>query len=280
MINCLSFDIEGFVESNLQSFTIEKPYIDRRKEIYEIEKNTDSILELLDSFNCKATFFILDSVISDLPNVVKKITALDHEIAIHGPEHIRIFDKTPHEFREKLKSAKKHLEDIVSKPIYGFRAPDFSITELSLWALDILQEEGFIYDSSIYPFGFHDVYGMKNVQPFIHRLQNGLIEFPLSTIKLFGLRLPFGGGGYFRLYPLFLTKIFIKNVNKLDKPCIMYIHPYEVGSIIPDIPTLSRYRKFRHYYNCKNGCERLGKILSKYEFCSAIEVLSKENILR
>lgn len=279
MLNCLSFDIEGFVESNMQSFTIERPYIDRRKEIYEIEKNTLFILEILDDFNCKATFFFLGSVVRDLPNVVKKVAELDHEIALHGPEHIRIFNYTKREFSEKVVSAKNLLEDVASKPVYGFRAPDFSITESSIWALDILQKAGFLYDSSIYPFGLHDVYGIKNAQPFIHRLPNGLIEFPLSTIEFLGRRFPFGGGGYFRLYPIFLTETFIRKTNKLGKPCMLYIHPYEVGPIIPNIPTLSPYRRFRHYYNCKKGNTRLRKILSKFKFGTAIEVLLRENFL-
>jgi len=279
MLNCLSFDIEGFVESNMQSFTINKSYINRKREIYEIEKNVDSILELLNDFNCKATFFFLNSVTYDLPNVVKKVSKLGHEIALHGPEHTRIFDLSKIEFSKKLICAKKELENIISKPVYGFRAPEFSITQTSLWALDILQKADFTYDSSIYPFGFHDVYGMKNTQPFIYKLQNGLIEFPLSTIGFFGKRFPFGGGGYFRLYPLFFTEIFLKKINKLGHPCMLYIHPYEIGSIIPKIPTLSWYRKLRHYYNCKNGCTRLKKILSEFKFSTAIDVLANEKKL-
>lgn len=275
MLNCLSFDIEGFVESNRQSFKIIKSYINLRKEIYEIEKNTHFILKLLDDFSCKATFFFLGSVVRNLPNVVKKVAELGHEVALHGPEHIRIFDLTKREFSEKVVSAKNALENVASKPVYGFRAPDFSITESSIWALDILQKAGFLYDSSIYPFGSHDVYGIKNVQPFIHKLPNGLIEFPLSTIEFFGRRIPFGGGGYFRLYPLFLTEIFLRKINRFGKSCILYIHPYEVGPIIPNIPTLSPYRRFRHYHNCKKGNTRLRKILSKYKFGPAIEVLSR-----
>ena len=279
MLNCLSFDIEGFVESNIQSFAIDKKYINRKKEIYEIEKNVDSILELLNEVNCNATFFFLESVVNDLPNVVKKVSELNHEIALHGPEHVRIFDLTKSEFNNKLISSKKNLENIISKPVYGFRAPDFSITESSIWALDMLKDAGFIYDSSIYPFGFHDVYGIKNVQPFIHSLPNGLIEFPPSTIKYFGKRIPFGGGGYFRLYPLLFTKHFLKRINKRKNPGMMYMHPYEVGSIIPNIPNISPFRKFRHYYNSENGYKRLREILLEFKFGTAIEVIKKEGFL-
>lgn len=278
-MNCLSFDIEGFVESNRQSFTIAEPYISLSKEIYEIEQNTNFILELLNDVQCKATFFFLGSVVRNLPDLVKNVAKLDHEVALHGPEHIRIFDLSKREFSEKVVSAKKALEDVASKPVYGFRAPDFSITEASIWALDALQEAGFLYDSSIFPLGFHDVYGIKNAQPFIHRLPNGLVEFPLTTVECFGRRIPFGGGGYFRLYPLFLTEIFLRKINKLGKSCMLYMHPYEVGPMIPNIPTLSPYRRFRHYHNCKNGNTRLRKILSKYKFSSAIEILSAGSFL-
>lgn len=279
MLNCLTFDIEGFIEANLQSFAIDDPYIDRVKELYEIEKNVDFILELLSEFDVKATFFFLTNFARDLPTVIRKVADLGHEVASHGYEHVRVYDISRNEFRESIKSAKHLLEDITSKEVYGFRAPDFSITESSIWALDILKDIGFIYDSSIYPFGYHDVYGIQNTPPFIYKLPNGLLEFPLSTVELFKRRIPFGGGGYFRLYPLFLTEMCLRKINKIGEPCMFFIHPYEVGPIIPDIPNISAYRRFRHYYNCNNGNKRLLRILSKFKFGSAIEVLSTNNHL-
>lgn len=172
-----------------------------------------------------------------------------------------------------MTAAKKDLEDVSGQPVYGFRAPDFSITNKSLWALDILKEVGFVYDSSIYPFGLHDVYGIKNAGTFIHKLPNGLIEFPMSTTESLGKRIPFGGGGYFRLYPLLITKLFLSKLNKQGSPAMFYIHPYEVGPVIPRISELSFYRKFRHYYHCKNGKARLKKLLKAFKFCPAIDVL-------
>jgi len=276
MLNCISFDIEGFAESNAQSFTIDRCYLGRKKRNYEIEKNTSFILELLDSCSLKATFFVLGSVIYDLPHIIKQVAEAGHEIALHGPEHIRIFDYSDKpKFAKKLFFAKKILEDIIFGPVYGYRAADFSITESSIWALDILKQAGFLYDSSIYPFGFHDVYGIKNIKNFIHRLPNDLLEFPPATLDFFSMRFPFGGGGYFRLYPLFLTKLFLRKMNRRDIACMLYFHPYEVGKIIPDIPTHSLYRKFRHYYNCKNGGTRLKKFLMKGNFTSAINILSE-----
>ena len=157
--------------------------------------------------------------------------------------------------------------------LYGFRAPDFSITEESLWALDVLQELGFVYDSSIYPFGLHDVYGIKDAEPSIHTLPNGLVEFPISTFSFLGKRIPFGGGGYFRLYPLWLTKLFTSIQNRRGTVCMSYIHPYEAGPVIPDVTELSPYRKFRHYFNCKNGVRRLRKLLGAFNFVPAIEIV-------
>jgi len=277
--NCLSVDVEGFIESNLQSFNIDNKYISKSNEIYEIGENVHSILTLLDELNIKATFFFLGRIGRDIPNIIKETAQCGHEIACHACEHIRIFGLTPEEFKENIISAKKILEDVSGEKVYGFRAPDFSITKLSLWALDILKDVGFIYDSSIYPSGLHDVYGISGAKPFIHRLPNGLIEFPMSVADCFGLRLPFLGGGYFRLYPLMFTKYFTSKVNKLGHPCMLYIHPYEVGPIIPRIPELSYYRKFRHYYHCKNGHKRLRKILKSFSFCTAVEILEEKGFL-
>ncbi len=247
MLNCLSFDIEGFVESNVQSITISEGYRNRKKEVFEIEKNVEILLELLCEFNVKATFFVLGTTTRDLPGLVKKISSFGHELGSHGQKHSRIYGLTEAEFKEDMLAAKKHLEDTISKKVFGFRAPDFSITKASIWALDVLKEAGFLYDSSIYPFGLHDAYGLKSASPFIHKLPNGLIEFPLSTIEFLGKRWPFGGGGYFRLFPLFFTNYCIRKTNKLGEPMVFYLHPYEVGPEIPSIPNISPLRKFRHY---------------------------------
>ena len=276
--NCLSIDVEGFIESNLQSFHIEDKYVSKSKENYEIEKNTDCILGLLDSLNIKGTFFFLGRIAQDIPDIVKETAKCGHEIACHSHKHLRIFGLTKREFRGNLIYAKQVLEDVSGKGVYGFRAPDFSITKSSIWALDILREIGFLYDSSIYPTGLHDVYGVRGAKPFIHKLPNGLIEFPLSTIEFFRMRFPFGGGGYFRLYPLILTKFFIRKVNKIGHPCMIYIHPYELGPIVPIVPELTYYRKFRHYYNCKNGSKRLSRILQTFKFSTAIEILKEINL--
>ena len=273
VINALSVDVESFAESNVQSFPIAEKYLNKAAQNYEIEANTHVLLELFEQLSVKATFFFLGRIAKDIPKIVKETARVGHEIGCHSYLHLRIFDIERSEFKQKLDMAKKGLEDVSSQPVYGFRAPDFSITNKSIWALDILKELGFVYDSSIYPFGLHDVYGMKDAEPSIHTLPNGLIEFPMATTELFGKRIPFGGGGYFRLYPLLLTKIFLSKLNKQGYPAMFYIHPYEAGSQIPRIAGMSYYRRFRHYYHCRGGQARLRKLLKAFKFCPAVEVL-------
>lgn len=280
VVNAFSVDVEGFVESNLQSFHIPDKYINQSEENGEIERNTNALLEILDEVQTKATFFFVGRLARDIPSLIKTVAQANHEIACHSYAHLRVFGIDKDEFKQKLAMAKNRLEDISGQRVYGFRAPDFSITESSMWALDVLEETGFVYDSSIYPFGLHDVYGIKDADPSVHTLPNGLIEFPLSTIELLGKRIPFGGGGYFRLYPLWLTKHFITALNKQGIPCMSYIHPYEVGSVIPRISELSTYRKFRHYYHCKNGDRRVKKLLKAFKFGPAIQVLKDKDLLK
>jgi len=279
VVNAFSVDVEGFVESNVQSFPIDQKFINRAAENREIEVNTRVLLELFAELKVKATFFFLGRIAEDIPKIVKETAEAGHEIGCHNYAHLRIFGIEKDEFSERLGDAKHRLEDVAGQQVYGFRAPDFSITEKSIWALDILKELGFVYDSSIYPFGLHDVYGIKDAETFIHKLPNGLIEFPLSTTQLFGKRLPFSGGGYFRLYPLWLTKHFLAKLNSQGQPAMFYIHPYEAGPEIPYVSPMSHYRRFRHYHNCNNGRVRLTKLLKTFEFSSAIDVLDKMNML-
>lgn len=279
IINCFSVDVEGFIESNLESFQVAPKYLDKAAEIYEIEKNMRLLLEILEEMKIKGTFFFVGRLVRDIPDLIKEVAKLGHEVACHSYEHLRLFNLKRDEFKKKLSAAQKSIEDLSGTRVYGFRAPDFSITASSIWALDALKELGFLYDSSIYPIGVHDVYGIKNAKPYIHKLPNGLIEFPLSTVKVLGRRLPFGGGGYFRLYPIFLTRLFIFQVNRLGHPGMFYTHPYEVGPVIPMISELSFYRKFRHYYNCKNGAKRLKRLLKKIKFGPAIQILKQRGLI-
>ncbi|RKY10258.1 MAG: polysaccharide deacetylase [Planctomycetota bacterium] len=279
VINAISIDVEGFVESNRESFHVDAKYIDPDRENDEIKKNTAACLELLEEAGVKATFFIVGRIAYDIPEVVKQIADAGHEIGCHNYEHVRLFSTNKKEFAEKITIAKAKLEDVSGRRVFGYRAPEFSITSKTLWAVDALKETGFVYDSSVCPAGMHDVYGIENAEPVIHRFENGLIEFPMATTVVIGKRIPFGGGGYFRLYPLWLTKYFLSKCNKDEEPCMFYIHPYEIGPEIPKIRELSAYRKFRHYFHCKNGGKRVKKFLKNTHFASTVEVLRNEGYI-
>lgn len=276
--NVISVDVEGFVESNLQSFPIPRQFSDERAERYEVERNLDAILELLDEVGVRATFFFVGTVARRTPRLVSNVSRLGHEVGSHSYEHLRVFGVGRDEFRERLRESMHMLEDLAGAAVHGFRAPDFSITRASLWALEVLKDLGFSYDSSVYPFGFHDVYGIDGARPTIHVLPNGLVEFPLPTVSMWGRRLPFGGGGYFRLYPLRLTEALIRATNKAGDPCMLYIHPYEIGPVVPQVPVPAT-RRFRHYANIRRVRPRLRRLLDGFRFAPAIDVLRERELV-
>jgi polysaccharide deacetylase family protein (PEP-CTERM system associated) len=276
--NALSVDLEGFVESNQESFPIPARYLDRAGESREIERNTEVTLALFEQHRVRATFFVVGRIARDLPGVVRAIAAAGHEVGCHNYEHRRVFGLTREQFREGMRRALADLQDVAGQTVHGFRAPDFSITRESLWALDVLRELGLGYDSSIYPLRGHDVYGIGDVDPWPHRLPNGLVEFPLSSVAVGRRRLPFGGGGYFRLYPLALTHLLARLTNRVGRPFMFYIHPYEVGPEIPLIDGLPRLRRFRHYHNTRNGRARLGDLLQSYRFAPVRDVLEENGL--
>jgi polysaccharide deacetylase family protein (PEP-CTERM system associated) len=200
--------------------------------------------------------------------MVRNIYAEGHEIACHGYNHRLIYDLTPEQFREDLVTAKKILEDITGASVIGYRAASYSIIEKTLWALDILSEEGFRYDSSIFPI-HHDRYGIPEAERFPHviRRKNGLItEFPPSTYRIFGQNIPVCGGGYLRLFPIGIIKSAIEKINsKEHQPAIIYVHPWEIDI---DQPRLNgRLRSnIRHYLNLKSTMPKLNTLLKAFEF--------------
>ncbi len=277
--NAFTVDVEGFVESNRESIDIPEGFGDERSERYELERNMDSLLGLLEKTGTRATMFFLGTVARRFPQLVTRAAALGHEIGSHAPDHRRIFTLERSAFRTALADHKAQLEDLSGAPVVGFRAPDFSITARSMWALDDLRELGFLYDSSVYPIGIHDVYGIKSAERSIFTWPNGLVEFPLATAEIAGRRFPFGGGGYFRLYPLMLTQRLIARANRAGRPVPFYIHPYEAGPEIPRVPGLSATRRFRHYFNASSGPERLGPLLERFDFAPAADVLAELGVL-
>src|SRR5690606_27968760 len=193
--------------------------------------NTQRSLDLFDRHGVQATFFVLGWVAERYPGLVQAIACGGHEVASHGYSHQLIYRQTPAEFREETRKSKCILEDIIQQPIRGYRAASYSITPESRWALDILCEEGFQYDSSLFPVRL-DRYGMSDANPDPHILTTPsgakIAEFALSTLNVFGYKLPMAGGGYFRLYPYWFTKLCLQKIQRNNKAFIFYLHPWEL----------------------------------------------------
>ncbi len=238
--------------------------------------NTQRILRVLDTHQTAATFFVIGWVATRFPQLVKDIRAAGHEIGCHSHWHRLVYDLTPDEFREDLTTSRDVLQDITGEPVRLFRAPSFSITRQSLWALEILAEEGFTGDSSIYPV-YHDRYGIPDADPAPHRIVTsaGVVnEFPGTGLQLAGLRLPISGGGYFRLYPFRFSRFCLNRYSRQsNRPFVFYIHPWEVDPDQPRLPgrLLSR---FRHYQNLHTTKHKLNALLPQFRFSTMTDSLA------
>lgn len=248
-----------------------------------VEANTEKFLQLTESKGVKATFFTLGWVAEHYPNVVRKIADAGHEVASHGYSHKLVYSQSKVEFQKEAEYSKKLLEDLSQQPVNGYRAASYSITNQSLWALDIIQELGFEYDSSIYPVR-HDRYGLRGGPhtPYSIGLPNGgkLIEFPITTVNFFGYKLPAGGGGYFRLFPFAFTKFCLeRRLHQLPAPFVFYLHPWELDPDQPRIEGASLLSRFRHYNNLNKVESRLDELLDLYPFTTMQSVLAELNDL-
>lgn len=274
MKNAMTIDVEDYFHVSAFASAIQSTQWDSYA--CRVEANTDKLLGLFNDSGIKATFFVLGWVAERYPALVRSIAAQGHEIACHGYSHRLVYDQTPAEFRAETDRSKQVLEDLVQTPVLGYRAASYSITMKSLWALDILVELGFGYDSSIFPVR-HDRYGIPGGSRAPYRLRTpsgkSLVEFPLTTVELARYRLPVSGGGYFRLFPYFLTRMALASVNRREqRPFIFYLHPWEVDPDQPRVKTgwLSR---FRHYNNLERCEPRLRQLMADFEFGTVAEVL-------
>ncbi len=266
------------MEGMAESFPIPEKYFDDDAADREIEINVNETLEGFERMQLRATFFVLGRIAERLPHLMKRITAAGHELGSHSFFHKRIFNQSREEFRRDLRRSKDALESAGGQKILGFRAPDFSITPDSLWILDEIRDAGFLYDSSLTPTDIHDVYGMSDVPAEIHRHANGLWEFPGGTFRFLGKTVPYGGGGYLRLYPVAMSRALIRRSAKAGHPAMIYCHPYELGSRIVQVEPMSAYRKFRHYYHTKCGLRRLERVLRGFAVDTVAEVLRKNGM--
>lgn len=277
--NALTIDVEDYFQVAALAEAVRRDDWDSME--YRVEANTDRLLGLLDQYNTRATFFTLGWVAERSPELVRRIRRAGHEVASHGYSHQLIYNQTADVFREETRRSKGILENILGEPVTGYRAASYSITARSRWALDILAEEGFTWDSSIFPV-HHDRYGMPDAPRWPYRLKtdNGheLAEFPLSTLKLPGYTLPIAGGGYFRLFPYWFSQWGLGSINRQGRPFVFYLHPWEVDPEQPrlEVKWLSR---FRHYNNL-DVCEaRLNRLLQRFDFAPMGEVLREAGVL-
>jgi polysaccharide deacetylase family protein (PEP-CTERM system associated) len=265
-INAMTVDVEDY----FQVSAFEKYVAKGKWEAipHRVERNTHKILDLFEERNIRATFFTLGWVAERYPDLIKRIVTDGHELACHGYEHIKVTDQTPEQFRNDISRAKNLLEDLSGKEIIGYRAASYSIGANNLWALNVLQEEGFRYSSSIYPIK-HDLYGMPDAPRFIFEpiLDQHFKEIPITTLRFGDKNLPCGGGGFFRFYPYSLSKWAFNRINKNEnESAIFYFHPWEIDPEQPRQQGLSLKTRTRHYLNLNRMENRIKRLLTDFKW--------------
>lgn len=280
VVNAMSVDVEDYFHVAALSEAISRDDWDSMNA--RVEQSTRRLLDVFADAGTKATFFTLGWVAERHPGLVRDIHAAGHEVACHGYSHKLVYQQSPAEFREETLRSKGLLEELTGVPVAGYRAASYSITPKSRWALDILVEAGFVYDSSIFPVR-HDLYGMPGAQRFPHVLETDggatIVEFPPSTARVLGQNLPAAGGGYFRLYPYPLSRWLMRRVNDGEgQPTVFYLHPWEVDPDQPRVETGWKSR-FRHYNNLDKCEARLRRLLGEFRFGTVREVLGSRGLL-
>lgn len=275
ILNALSVDVEEYFHAAIfrkaTGMLAGGPYESR------LEWSMDRLLTILAQNATKATFFVLGEVAISHPAVVRRIAAEGHEVASHGDGHDDVHQLSVREFRADIRRAKARVEDLLGIPITGYRAPNFSIGPAQSWAYEILYEEGFQYDSSMFPI-VHDRYGTPQAPRFPYEAwRQGsakLIEFPIGTARVLGANLPIGGGGYFRLLPLGVVRRGITDVNQREqRPIMFYLHPWDLDPHQPRPAMAWRYR-VRHYVGVERAAEKLAALVDGFRFGTAREVLA------
>jgi polysaccharide deacetylase family protein (PEP-CTERM system associated) len=272
IVNLMTIDVEDYFHANaLQPVTGRDKWERQERRVAD---NTNRLLDLLAESGVKATFFVLGWVAEREPALVRRIAAEGHEVASHSFWHRLVYDMTPEEFREDLNRARGALESQTGKRVRGFRAPSYSIVERSLWALDILIEEGYEYDASIFPI-HHDTYGIPSAprHPYVvTRPAGSLLEVPGATAEVGGLRIPLGGG-YFRLFPYAVSRWAIRRMNKVDgQPAPFYLHPWEIDPGQPRFD-VSPVTRFRHYNSLGRTEARFARLLQDCRWGTVADTL-------
>ena len=243
-----------------------------------VEANVDRMLELLDQHQARATFFTLGWVAERLPDLPRRIVENGHEIASHGYGHELIYELSEEAFRSDVERSKKLLEDLTGKSVLGYRAPNFSITD---WAIPILQELGFTYDSSSFPTLAHDRYGkLSGTRPgeMITEIEPGFHELCVSCLFVGSRGLPWGGGGYFRVIPYEIFRRGVRRIHASGRPFVFYIHPWEIDAGQPRVSVRPRLNRFRHYVNLRRCEGRFSALLGDFEWTTCQDLLRDERL--
>ena len=267
MINALTVDVEDYF--HVHAFTKVVDPRDWDNYPSRVERNTCRLLEIFGQRGVKATFFVLGWVAKKFPKLVRRICAAGHQVGCHGFAHQVIYAGGPSDFRKDVRLGKQFVEDALGAPVRSYRAPSYSITADTLWALEILADEGFDYDSSIFPV-MHDNYGMPDAPrfPYLRPLNSGrfIKEFPPSTVRFFGVNCPVAGGGYLRFFPYGVTAWALRRINQIEgQPAMVYLHPWELD---PDQPRIrAKWRsQFRHYQNLESTEAKCCKLLEDFSW--------------
>lgn len=268
--NALTIDVEDYFQVSALA-----PHFPREQwdsVPCRVERNVELILGLLEECGAQATFFTLGWVAERYPQLIRRIADAGHEVASHGYGHERASAQTPEQFGADIRLARAVLEDITGRAVVGYRAPSFSIGLANLWAHDCIAEAGYQYSSSVYPVK-HDHYGIPDAPRFPYRLDNGLVEVPVTTMRWMGRNWPAGGGGFFRLLPYAVSRWQIRKVNRDDlRPAIFYFHPWEVDPEQPRVREATAKTRFRHYVNLDRTEGRLRRLLTDFDWGRADDV--------
>ncbi len=280
IINAMTVDVEDYFHVSAFEDTIKES--DWHNLPLRVERNTYRLLELFEKYNVKSTFFTLGWVAQRCPNLIKAIVDQGHELASHGFSHQRATEMTKEEFFADVEQSKNILEELSGKEVIGYRAPSFSINDTNTWIYDVLIELGFLYSSSTYPIN-HDLYGVPNWPRFPYQRDestesNKLIEIPIPTIRKNNVNTGIGGGGYFRLYPYWLSKKRIDKFHQQEqKPYSFYFHPWEIDPEQPKVKEASLKSKFRHYVNLSKMEGKLEQLLKDYQWDTMKSVYLVDN---
>ena len=262
----MSVDVEDYFHAEAFADVVRRSQWDTYTS--RVEPNTKRVLDLFSQYQVRATFFVLGWVAERFPQLVREIAACGHELACHSYWHRPVYRLELEEFRSDTREAKDAIEQAAGHRVYGYRAPTFSIVLRSLWALDVLRELGFAYDSSIFPI-HHDRYGIPHAPRFPFRLMTPsgpLVEYPITTFRIWGKHnFPVGGGGYLRILPMWYTHLGLHRAQQERLPLITYIHPWEIDADQPRLPGRLSAR-LRHYTNLSKTYERLAVLLRARKF--------------